>query len=283
MTPNALNHAMPLMTEYAITKSRSLDVFRIFGRPLVQSVGRAVLAALVLCGAGCSDDNDLQPVPPVGLGPSPVTPPSTSRQLSIEPVFQATPQWCWAATAEMVFRHYGLPTVNPVGHYQCGIIGVAGAIGVLPPVCNLDCSQCIVPISTAAGYTAILQQYPAAVRATGRPARNIAVENRLGPLAFAELTSVVDSGTPIITGINPSGIPNQFAPEHAALLIGYIATGAVRNVIINDPFPYGLGPLGPFGDPYIRAGGRLIRPGQYEIAYSSFVQFLVWNYSLIAR
>jgi hypothetical protein len=250
----------------------------------MQSRLRCTLIALCsivpLTGIGCGD-NGLQPDPP---SPPPGPQAGIVRQLPIAPVFQATTQWCWATRAEMVFRFYGLPSVNPVGHYQCGIIGVAGAIGVLPPICNLDCLQCVVPISTAAGYTAILQGYPGAVRSLGLPARNIAVENRGGSMTWQAVVASIDGNVPVITGINPSGIPNSYGPEHAALIVGYDTTvSGTQSLIVNDPFPYGLGPLGPFGDPYILTGGRLVRPGQYAIAYAAFAQRLVWNYTLIPR
>ena len=254
---------------------RSLGIFTRFRS---HASGWSLLVALCAFHVvGCSSD---PPDPPI---PRPTPPTVGARQLPIQPVFQSTPQWCWAATAEMVFRFYGLPTVNPAGHYQCGIIGVAGAIGVLPPICNLDCTQCVVPISTAAGYTAILQRYPEAVRSMGLQARNILVENRSGALAYAIVVSNIDQNIPIITGVNPSGIPNIYGPEHAALVIGYDNAGGTETLIVNDPFPYGFGPLGPFGDPYIRNGAQLIRPGQYRISYQAFVRGLVWNYTLIAR
>src|SRR5689334_6854940 len=47
-------------------------------------------------------------------------------QLVVAPVQQETEVWCWLAVGEMVFRYYGLPSVNGFGDYQCGIVGALG-------------------------------------------------------------------------------------------------------------------------------------------------------------
>lgn len=46
---------------------------------------------------------------------------SSAAQLNIPAVYQQTKVWCWAASAEMVFRHYGMRSISSVS-YQCGIV-----------------------------------------------------------------------------------------------------------------------------------------------------------------
>jgi hypothetical protein len=59
-----------------------------------------------------------------------------ASELLIDPVYQQTPVWCWAAVGEMVFTHYGVANINPAGNFQCGIIAL------LHPICNQDCRAC---------------------------------------------------------------------------------------------------------------------------------------------
>src|ERR1700759_4403447 len=83
--------------------------------------------------------------------------PSRARDadLSIDPVMQNTPVWCWLAVGEMVFKYFDVPNVNPAGIYQCGIIGTIA--GPYSP-CWSDCTRCVVGAGQASNITNMLRQ-----------------------------------------------------------------------------------------------------------------------------
>ncbi|WP_437748029.1 C39 family peptidase [Sorangium sp. So ce1504] len=87
----------------------------------------------------------------------------------------------------------------------------------------------------------------------------------------------IDSGRPVVAAITPTGIPNQYSPAHVALIVGYDTTASVPSLIVNDPYPYQLGDLGPYGDPYIAHGAVMVRPAQYLIGYDAFTHGLAWT------
>jgi hypothetical protein len=209
-------------------------------------------------------------------GPSPDGGSGSSALLPIPPLFQETAVWCWAAVAEMVLRYYGQPNLNPAGDYQCGIVGTLGG------VCAFDCRACIYSIGNAANYVAALQRYPLIAQQFGFFARPLAVRYLPRPLAFAEVQAEIDARRPVIAGISPSGFPQVFSPQHVCLIVGYDESGGAQRLIVNDPFPYGVGPLGPYGDPFLQRGGRLVRPGQYEIAVAGF-SALAWTDTILVQ
>jgi hypothetical protein len=236
----------------------------------------ALLIALLF--AGCDGHPD--PVPtPVSVARSP------RAQLPIIGLFQETAEWCWAAVGEMVLRFYGEPNVNPFGNYQCGLVGAAGAIGVLPPVCQSNCTLCILPIGSPAQFVTFLQSYPGVAQSvTGVRTRPLSVTRQIGALSYADIQGMIDSSTPIIAGITPNNIPSPLGPAHATLIIGYDTTvPGGRGLIVNDPFPYGLGPFGPYGDPYLQRGARYVSQAQYLIDYAAFSAGLAWTDTIIAR
>ena len=88
------------------------------------------------------------------------------RSLGIDPVYQETPVWCWAAVGQMVFQHNGVGNINPGGDFQCGIVAL------LHPICNRDCRNCVVPAGSLFTMNNMLTEYPkVAVQRTGLHAR----------------------------------------------------------------------------------------------------------------
>lgn len=193
--------------------------------------------------------------------------PAQSRVvLTIPPVYQQTPVWCWAAVGEMVFEHYGVGNINPAGNFQCGIIAL------LHPVCSANCFNCIVPAGSLATMRNMLTQYPeVAANITGVQAR-ITTSVRRGPLSIQELKTEIDADRPIVAGISPSGYqPKAGVSEHVALVVGYHGD----RLIVNDPFPFVSQYFA--SDPYLRAGGQRVGRGQYSISYDAFVERLQWR------
>jgi len=209
--------------------------------------------------------------------------PDRARALPIAPALQQTVEWCWAAVAEMVLRYLGEPNLNAAGDYQCGIVGVAGAIGVFPPTCNASCYSCVQGMSTAAGYNAVLASYPDIARRLGLPGKTLTPTFVNRALTFAEIQAEVDGGHPVLTLATPTGVPSNVGPSHATLTIGYRVIGNTQVLVVNDPFPYGLGPWGPLGDPYLRAGCQLVGVGQDLIPYSAFTNQLAYAYTHVVR
>lgn len=243
---------------------------------------KVVMLTLILGLTGCDRDRS-----PVIVDPPPPPPPvGKVAQLPIVGVFQQTAEWCWAAVGEMVLRYYSEPNVNPFGNFQCGEVGAAGAIGLLPPVCQLDCSQCVVGIGNGDRFATFLQNYPAVARTIpgGQSARSLSVTHSLSALSLSQLTATIDAAHPVIAGVTPDNIPSPFGPAHATLIVGYDTSSPGRQLLyVNDPYPYGLGPLGPYGDPYLRRGATYIAQGRYLIDYATFAQGLFWTDSIVVQ
>src|SRR2546421_11035235 len=85
------------------------------------------------------------------------------EQLSISPVAQETPEWCWLAVGQMIFQHFNIRNVNPAGDYQCGIVAFWGAVptpyGWQGP-CMANCYRCPLPAGSFDTIRAMLSQYP---------------------------------------------------------------------------------------------------------------------------
>ncbi len=193
-----------------------------------------------------------------------------TEKLRIPPVYQKTPVWCWAAVGEMVFRYYDIPTINPVGNYQCGIVAGLGG------QCWVDCRACVVSAPSMSAIASMIEGYPDLVRdVTGQRTRSLTALLDYAALDPEDIIDEIDDGRPVITGISPSGTryPGSLS-EHVALIIGYKARGNRLVLIVNDPFPY-RETRSP--DPYARAGGRKVRRGQYEVDYRAFVNRLQWK------
>jgi len=190
--------------------------------------------------------------------------------LSVAPVAQQTPVWCWAATIEMAFRHYGAPNLNPYGNMQCAVVAT------LHPQCAANCGTCIVSGGTTANMVMSINAYRqfAYNAGAGFPNFSYYLAGRLG---FYDIVDSIDADDPLIAGISPSGMGGRYPPtmsEHAVIIVGYDEGNA--SVIVNDPYPYPPG-----FDPYIRFGGMQLQPGRYEISYTAFTQGLGYKDTII--
>ncbi len=241
------------------------------GRPsklIVPLLLTSLVLGLVFLAPGCGGSSSEPPPPP----PSP----SATKVLTIAPQSQQTPEWCWAAVAQMIFEYYREPSVNPTD-YQCCIVGLLGG------VCSFNCADpsCIRGIGDAEAFATYLREYPSAAQSiTGLPARSLNATPILSSLSYADVQNEVTSGRPVVAGVTPEGIPSSLGPAHAVLIVGYDASNGQQLLIVNDPFPYLLGAFGPYGDPYLTRGGSTVIGGQYRIKYSTFVNGLAWTESI---
>ena len=204
------------------------------------------------------------------------SPPAFSDEtLPISPIYQETPVWCWAAVGEMVFRHYDVPTINHVGNFQCGIVAL------MHPACEFNCGNCILPAGSLRYMNNMLTRYPeVASHRTDMPVGRIATMPVHRSLTKSEVKTEIDSGRPIVAGVSPSGFSFGGTSQHVALIVGYEEEGSSFNLVINDPFPYGVLMFQGQQDPYIMAGGSDIGSGQYQIRYESFKNRLLWRESI---
>jgi hypothetical protein len=197
----------------------------------------------------------------------------------IPPVQQETEVWCWLAVGEMIFKYYGLPTVNPAGDYQCGIVGAVGysVNGACDP-CNLNCGNCIRPAGSSSMISYMLTVYPKVA------CKNLFLNNKTLNNSFVSnflsadfLIKELNQNRPVIAGINPG---SQFIlsgnSQHVALIKGYYYD-INNNLIlkINDPFPYWTKGV----DPYILSGAISNGDLSYQIPFANFVNGLKWNTS----
>ena len=220
----------------------------------------ALLLALVACG------HEPNPNTPVSLAGKAV--------LAVTPSLQQTPVWCWAASAEMVFRYYGLPNLNPGGNYQCGIVGA----WFNNTACFFDCGQCRVGIGARSNQQQLLIGYGHFARAFGVQSRVLTASLIFRALAAAEIKAEIDGGRPIVIGISPGqafALPNL--SQHIAVLIGYDFTSAEPRVIVNDPFPFGIFPYSTTPHPYLSRGAVELRSGQYLVSLSAVTTGLGWG------
>lgn len=193
----------------------------------------------------------------------------SSKTLDIDPVYQQTPVWCWAAVGEMVFRYYGVENINPAGHFQCGIISL------LHPACNVNCLNCVVGAGSLATMNQMLTGYPRTASGVTGTYTRITTSVRTRPLTLRQVRAEIDAGRPIIAGISPSGYKRAASvSEHVALIVGYDD----EELLVNDPFPFSSQFFA--ADPYLSSGGRVESEGQYRIAYDDFVSRLRWRESI---
>lgn len=194
-------------------------------------------------------------------------------ELSISPVVQRTPVWCWVAVGEMVFKYFNVPNVNPAGQYQCGIIGALA--GPSHP-CWGDCTRCIVPAGSPQNITNMLNLYPRiAGQLTRDSIRGISSRRSVRALTVDEIKEELDNDRPIIAGISPAGVTGPFA-QHVALIIGYEEDGDTLILTVNDPYPYQY--VGNRADPYLLSGASG-GEGQYRIPFTNFRSRLHWSES----
>lgn len=232
---------------------------------LIATTSIVIVSLLAACGGGGNGEQTVTPSQPLVTG---------SRTLAIPPIYQQTEVWCWAAAAEMIFRAYGLPNLNPFGNFQCGI--VAAYYGLGHP-CYLDCSLCRSGIGTMSQMKVLIDQY-------GLVANNYmwspVLSSRLSfsALNFNDTASQINAGRPILAGISPNGYPYPNISEHVVVIVGYASDSQGQRLIVNDPFPYEAFPW--LRNPYIANGGKLLQLGRYSISYSAFVSQMRWGNTL---
>jgi hypothetical protein len=228
--------------------------------------------AFLICLAGCGGKNN-NPSP--GTGPTP--PPVTSKLLPISPVYQETPEWCWAATSQMLFTYYGLPDLNGAGDYQCGI--VAAAFGP-SSVCWSNCGACITGIGTISNMQQELYNYGIIANQLGITSPILNSTILFSYLTYDQVKTEILGKRPIVIGISPTGFSLPNISEHVALIVGFDESSGTPTLIVNDPFPFYLPQFGNVPDPYPYEGGTQIQSGQYSIAYANFVGPFQWGNTL---
>jgi len=192
---------------------------------------------------------------------------NTGTVLPIAPVEQQTQVWCWLATGEMIFKHFGVPNLNPNGNYQCGIIGSI----FRNSICNANCfnANCIRGSGSNANTVRMFKDYAWIAD------RSVFSCNEGYELNFNTIRSNIDRDKPILCGISPNRKQYYFGAEHVAVLIGYEVRNGIPYVIINDPYPYPSN-----GNLYIRSGAVVLQRNQYLISLESFTQNMFWHWSL---
>lgn len=202
---------------------------------------------------------------PVTLTTTPYT--GAHRVLSIAPVQQQTPVWCWLAVGEMIMKHLGIPNRNPGGNYQCGILGTIA--GNTPCAINCFDAGCIIPSGSNHSTIRMLREY------TWQASKRLfnAVEAR--ELSVLDIQANINAGKPILCGVSPSSKRDNGSAEHVVLLVGYNESLSGIMVIVNDPFPYSVN-----ANPYLLSGGRMLRDNQYQISLKDFTSGLFWHWSL---
>ena len=201
----------------------------------------------------------------------------TPSDLNIQPVQQQTAVWCWLAVGEMIFRYYGLPTVNGAGDYQCGIVAAVGySMNGGCDACNINCGNCVRPAGDANMISRMISTYPKiACRElfnSGKTLKSNFVSNFLSPVF---LSQELDNKRPVIAGINPGSafvLPGN--SQHVAIIKGYYVDSFGNMILqVNDPFPYWTTGT----DPYLNAGAYANGDLSYQIPYANFVNGLKWN------
>jgi hypothetical protein len=198
-----------------------------------------------------------------------------AETLDIEPVVQQTPVWCWAATSEMVLKHYGFPNLNPAGNYQCGVVGSVGG------PCWSNCGACITSGGTTYSIANVLRNYArVTLQLTGFRVDEPFEPRAVGRLSPGQIERSIDDDAPVVAGITPAGIrfpPGMGFSQHAVLIVGYEeAEDGGLFLVVNDPYPY------PYGvAPYVQAGGASDGPGRFLIRYEAFVQRLGYDNSIV--
>lgn len=200
-----------------------------------------------------------------------------SAQLGITPIAQQTEVWCWAATAEMVFRFYGLPNLNPVGNYQCGIVAA-----FYQGPCLGNCGLCVTPIGGMTALKTLIDGYGPFANLNGIPSRVLTSSIAFRALTLPEVKAEIDANRPIVAGITAGGFPFPNISQHVTVIIGYDASTVVPSLIVNDPFPYDLPIFVSQGrtNPYTQAGATQVAPGRYRIAYTTFTGAMAWGNSI---
>ena len=220
------------------------------------------LVILSACGGGQGGNDP---------GSGPYQPAQSSRTLAVTPMAQQTEVWCWAASAEMIFRYYNLPNLNPAGNYQCGI--VAAYYGPNSS-CWVNCFTCVSAIGPMSNAKLLIDGYGAVARqlTTSRVLSSTLI---FSALTINDVAREVDAARPIIAGISPQGYSYPNISQHIVAIVGYQILNGEQLLVVNDPFPYDFYPSSP--NPYSLAGATRTRPGQYSISYSALISRLQWG------
>jgi len=233
----------------------------------------ALLLMLSACGGGSGGSGGSDGS---GGNSSSLSQQQSAKSLSIRPIAQEEPDWCYAASTQMIFAYYGLPAVNSVD-YQCGIVGMFNEYSI--PQCFIDCQFCAqVGGGTMDAIKQLVDLYGViASQDYFIPSPVLVSSEMYSPLSLQQVETEIDAGRPILAGISPGQFPLPDVSQHAVVVVGYNINGSSALLIVNDPFPYAA----TFQqDPYTPAGGTLVQPGQYSISYDAFVQELVWANTL---
>ena len=197
----------------------------------------------------------------------------------IPAVQQETEVWCWLAVGEMIFKYYGLPTVNPAGDYQCGIVGAVGySMNGACDACNLNCGNCVRPAGSPSMISYMLTNYPKIacknLFENNKTLNNSYVANYL---SANFLINELNQNRPVIAGINPgSQFVLQGNSQHVALIKGYYFDSSNNLILkVNDPYPYWTKGV----DPYVLSGAIANGDLSYQIPFTNFVNGLKWNTS----
>src|SRR3569623_65834 len=219
-----------------------------------------------VCNFGACEE----PGPGPGPGPGSATPPP-SKILAIAPVAQQQTEWCWLASAEMIFTHYQVPAVNPVS-YQCGIIGL---ISGPSSACWANCTACDVGSGTEENAALVLSAYPQDVEAYYGRAVPL-LQSRLDHVLASpqDIETSIAADRPLELGVTPEG-PFTGVASHAIVLVGYDASAVNQfDVVVNDPFPY---EAAGYPNPFVNAGAVVLQPGQYQMEYQNFAVTMKWS------
>lgn len=203
--------------------------------------------------------------------------------LPVPPVMQQTPVYCWAASGEMIFQYYHVPSGFGGPSDQASIVRSTG--GPFSPCWN-NPGGCIWPAGTSDTILFMLHTYPEVSRMlTGNQSipRIMASFQNL-PLTESQLKQQIDKGQPVLIALNPS-MNGAHVPEHAIVLTGYHyapppaapMAPPIMWVVLNDPFPYfQVMPT----TPYLVLGGVAGTSGldrlRFGVPYSALVNQLSW-------
>ncbi len=190
-----------------------------------------------------------------------------NNRLAISPVEQQTQVWCWLATGEMIFKHYGIPNLNPNGNFQCGIIG---SIFNNSP-CNSNCFNNVCIRGSGSNYNTVrmFKDY------SWIAARKVFSCQEGYELDYSTIKSNIDRQKPILCGISPTRKQYYSGAEHVVVLTGYEVINQVPYIIINDPYPYPS-----YDNPYLKFNAVMLQKNQYRISLQSFTNDLFWHWSL---
>src|SRR5215469_210341 len=165
------------------------------------------------CGGGGGGSGDSGSTPPVG----------TSKTLAIAPIAQEENDWCYAASAEMIFLYYGLPSLN-ANNYQCGVVAAFNAY-VYPqyPQCAVDCTLCAqVGGGVLDTVAQLIDQYGlVASQEFGLQSPVLTSTETYSQLDMQTVVAEITAGRPVLAGISPGGYPFPDVSQHAVVIVGY--------------------------------------------------------------